>query len=57
MIRVLISLLALLLIAGCSPKLNDLQAYTQSVKSRAQPQIEPYPEFKTHPPFSYTASA
>ncbi len=45
MIRVLISLLALLLIAGCSPKLNDLQAYTQSVKSRAQPQIEPYPEF------------
>ncbi|MCZ8530651.1 pilus assembly protein PilP [Alteromonas sp. PRIM-21] len=57
MIRSLIALLTLVLIAGCSPKLNDLQAYTQSVKERAQPQIEPYPEFKSHPPFSYTSSA
>ena len=56
MIRSLLSLLIVLLITGCSPKLDDLQTYTQSVKELAQPQIEPYPEFKTHPPFSYTAS-
>ena len=57
MIRSFLSLLIILLVTGCSPKLDDLHAYTQSVKERAQPQIEPYPEFKTHPPFSYSASA
>ena len=56
MIRSFLSLITLFLIAGCSPQLDDLQAYTQNVKERAQPQVEPYPEFKTHPPFNYTAS-
>ena len=55
MIRSFLSLLIILLVTGCSPKLDDLHAYTQSVKERAQPQIEPYPEFKSHPPFSYSA--
>lgn len=56
MIRSFLSLIVLFLIAGCSPKLDDLQAYTQSVKERAQPQVEPYPEFKSHPPFNYSSS-
>ena len=42
MIRSFLSLLIILLVTGCSPKLDDLHAYTQSVKERAQPQIEPY---------------
>ena len=57
MIRSFLSLLIILMITGCTPKLDDLQSYTQSVKERAQPQIEPYHEFKTYPPFRYTASS
>ncbi|MCB4438520.1 pilus assembly protein PilP [Alteromonas sp. McT4-15] len=57
MMRYLTALLALFLATGCSPKLDDLQAYTQSVKDRTTPQIEPYPEFETHPPFTYSAGA
>jgi type IV pilus assembly protein PilP len=55
--RYLLTLLSITFVMGCAPKLDDLQAYTQSVKDRTTPQIEPYPEFKTHPPFSYSASA
>ena len=32
MIRSFLSLLIILLVTGCSPKLDDLHAYTQSVK-------------------------
>tara|TARA_Y100000296_G_scaffold35571_1_gene41200 strand:- start:137 stop:664 length:528 start_codon:yes stop_codon:yes gene_type:complete len=56
MIRQSLSLISLIVVAGCTPQLDDLQAYTQDVKSRAQPQIEPYEEFKAQPPFAYTAS-
>ena len=55
--RYIVTLLILLLIGGCAPKLDDLYTYTAEVKARAKPKIEPYPEFKTHPPFAYTASA
>lgn len=55
--RYLLSFMVLLIMAGCSVELDDLQTYTQSVKERTVPQIEPYPEFKTHPPFMYSASA
>lgn len=57
MIRYLLILFTMMLVMGCSPKLDDLQSYTQRVKDSTTPQIEPYPEFKTHPPFTYSASA
>ena len=49
-------LFSVVLLTGFSPHLEDLQAYTQGVKARTTSNIEPYPEFKTHPPFSYSAS-
>ncbi|BFT28936.1 pilus assembly protein PilP [Alteromonas sp. D210916BOD_24] len=55
--RYLLIVTALAMLTGCSPHLEDLHAYTQSVKARTTSHVEPYPEFKTHPPFSYSASA
>ena len=57
MIRRVSSLFIFAIISGCAPQLDDLQAYTQEVKSRAQPQIEPYVEFQVQPPFVYTSSS
>ena len=44
------------MITACSPKLDDLQAYTQSVSDSAVPNIEPYPEFAKPKTFIYSAS-
>ena len=55
--RYLLSLSIFVIISGCAPELNDLQAYTESVKSRAQPSVEPYIKFETQPPFVYSAGS
>ena len=55
--RYLLSLCIFVIISGCAPEINDLQAYTESVKSRAQPNVEPYTKFETQPPFAYSASS
>lgn len=53
MIKRWIFLLIVFCLAGCSPKMNDLLAYTQEVKSRPQAKVEPYPEFTPQPVFVY----
>ena len=55
--RYLLSLFIFAIISGCSPELTDLRTYTESVKSRAQPSVEPYTEFVTHPPFAYSSAS
>ncbi|NDV92114.1 pilus assembly protein PilP [Alteromonas sp. 345S023] len=45
----------LLCTTACSPQLDDLAAYTENVRANAVVNIEPYPEFKTHPSFVYSA--
>ncbi len=45
------------LVTACSPRIDDLVAYTQQVKSTTTAVVEPYPEFKQQPAFEYTASA
>jgi type IV pilus assembly protein PilP len=54
--RYFLVLAAVVLITACSPKLDDLQAYTQSVSENAVHNIEPYPEFATPKTFEYSAS-
>ena len=54
--RYFLVLAAVVLITACSPKLDDLQAYTQSVSDSAVHNIEPYPEFATPKTFEYSAS-
>ena len=49
------ALVVCILLGGCSPQLDDLKAYTAQVKASAVVHIEPYPEFKSHPSFSYDA--
>ena len=41
------------LLTACSPKIDDLVAYTQEVKNRPQAKVEPYPEFMPQPVFVY----
>lgn len=53
--RIIGLLLLMLLVSGCSPKLDDLHGYTENVKNTAVVRIEPYPEFESHPPFTYSA--
>jgi len=48
-------LLSTLLIGACSPSVDDLEAYTLTVSQRAVVNIEPYPEFKSPPSFTYNA--
>jgi type IV pilus assembly protein PilP len=42
---------------GCQPKVSDLQHYVEQVKANTHVRIEPYPEFKVHPPFSYSGQS
>lgn len=53
--RLIFILVTLLGITACSPKLDDLVAYTEDVKRRPQAQVEPYPEFMPQPAFVYSA--
>jgi type IV pilus assembly protein PilP len=55
--RYLLSLCIFVIISGCAPEISDLRAYTESVKSRVQPSIEPYTKFEAQPPFAYSASS
>ena len=55
--RYLLSLFIFAIISGCSPELTDLRTYTESVKNRAQPSVEPYTKFVTHPPFAYSSAS
>ncbi|MDM7861623.1 pilus assembly protein PilP [Alteromonas sp. ASW11-36] len=54
--RVLIPMVVLATLCGCSADIGDLTAYTQQVRANTQVSIEPYPEFETQPTFEYTAS-
>ena len=45
-----------LLLAGCSADISDLNSYTQTVKANTQVNMEPYPQFEAQPPFEYAAS-
>lgn len=49
-------LLVLISISGCQPKTDDLVDFLGQVAANTQPNIEPYPEFKTKPVFDYEAS-
>lgn len=50
-----VSLLACLII-GCSGNdVNDLQRYSEEVKARPKPPLEPLPEVKTYETFLYSA--
>jgi len=50
-------LLIIVIVAGalsaCSPKMDDLTAYTAQIKQNTQIQVEPYPEFSSQPAFQY----
>lgn len=48
-------LLLLLMIAGCQPKLDDLNAFVSDVEQKTQVSIEAYPEFSKTPAFVYQA--
>lgn len=50
-----ISILTLLMLAGCQPKLDDLEAFVAEVEQQTQVNIEPYPEFSKTPAFVYEA--
>jgi type IV pilus assembly protein PilP len=54
--RLLISLSASALLTGCGANIDDLIAYTESVRANTKVSIEPYPEFAPLPNVSYTAS-
>lgn len=46
---------SLMLIVGCAPKLDDLEIYTEQVRSSSVVNIEPYPMFETQPAYVYTS--
>lgn len=46
---------ALMALAGCSSDMRDLQAYIDSVKARPGGRIEPLPEIRPAPTFTYEA--
>ena len=56
--RFMMSVMAVALLAGCSPDTNysDLNAFMDEVDSRPRGRIEPLPPIETVPPFSYLAS-
>ena len=41
--------------SGCAPNIDDLVTYTNEVRQRTRPSIEPYPEFAQQPAFVYSA--
>lgn len=49
------SILVLLMVAGCQPRLDDLKAFVAEVEQNTQVNIEPYPEFSKTPAFVYSA--
>ncbi|OFC69722.1 pilus assembly protein PilP [Alteromonas confluentis] len=55
--RVIFLTLSLGLVSACSPRIDDLIAYTQQVKATTTAVVEPYPEFNQQPAFEYTASS
>lgn len=52
----LLSILLLLMVAGCQPQLDDLKAFVSEVEQKTQVNIEPYPEFSKTPAFVYEAN-
>ena len=46
---------ALLLTACVNKEMNDLQAYVSKTKATYKGHVEPLPEFKSQPPYSYAA--
>jgi type IV pilus assembly protein PilP len=56
MIQRSIFFLVLVLLTACTPKMDDLLAYTQEVKQRPQAKVEPYPEFTPQPVFVYQSN-
>ncbi|MEG3766317.1 pilus assembly protein PilP [Alteromonas sp. 14N.309.X.WAT.G.H12] len=53
---IVMGIAAMLLVSACSPKIDDLQAYTQEIRATTKAQVDPYPEFTSQPAFKYTAS-
>ncbi|WP_088331353.1 pilus assembly protein PilP [Lacimicrobium sp. SS2-24] len=51
----ILTVMLLLLVAGCQPKFDDLQAFVTEVEQNTQVSIEPYPEFSKTPAFVYRA--
>jgi len=49
------TLVVLLLLGACSPRLGDLEQYVNDVKSRKTTQIEPIPQIKQYQAFAYVA--
>ncbi len=56
--RIMMSMLAVALLAACSPDTDysDLNAFMDEVDSRPRGRIQPLPPIETVPPFSYLAS-
>lgn len=52
-ILLLIAMLALVLLSGCSRGMSDLDAYIAEVKARPGGRIEPLPEIRTYQTFRY----
>ncbi len=48
--------LCVVLITGCQPEKEDLNAYVAKVKAQAQPDIPPIPVMKPYEKFEYAAS-
>ncbi|QJR80551.1 pilus assembly protein PilP [Alteromonas pelagimontana] len=53
---IIFSLFCLGSLSACAPQTDDLVAYIAQVKQNTQVRIEPYPEFKTQPAFTYKAA-
>ena len=55
--KLLVSLSAVVLLGGCSGSIDDLVAYTESVRANTPVNIDPYEEFKPLPKVSYSSSS
>ena len=54
--RTILILTSLLTLSGCvSNEMGDLQAYVQKTKATYKGKVDPLPEFKESPPYTYAA--
>lgn len=54
--KYLTPVIASILLVGCEPKVEDLQAFVEEIKQTTQVTVKPYPEIKKLPVFKYTAA-
>jgi type IV pilus assembly protein PilP len=57
LLRNLVPVLAILMLAGCSNDMDDLQIYIDEVRARSGGRIEPLPQIKPYESFVYNADS